>query len=116
MPAYITSPQPVQLVAVYPGNALAVVNNASVDAGITTTQQFAVGATPGNNSGTLVITNSTNQEATGQYASHDVAANYEPLSGCIIGAGASLPYNLAGGWMRFTFVSAPTSGSLIVSR
>jgi membrane-associated protease RseP (regulator of RpoE activity) len=123
MPAYITntiaSPaQPVQLTALYPGTQFVAVNNAATDSGITTSQQVAIGPTPGNSPVTLVITNSTNQQATGQYSPEDAlgTASYENLSGCIIPAGSSLPYNLQGGWMRFTFATAPSSGSLIVSR
>jgi len=116
MPAYITSPQPTQLLALAPGASCACVNNAATDSGITTTRQFAVGPTPNNHGATLMITNTTNQQAQGQFAPQDVAANYENLSGCIIPAGGSLPYNEVGGWMRFTFASAPTTGSLFVSR
>lgn len=116
MPAYITSPQTKQVSALYPGGALALVNGAATDTGITSTVQFAVGPTPGNNVGNVVIVNSTNQQAQGQYAVTDAAANYQNLSGCIVPANSSLPYNLSGGWMRFTFATAPTSGSLIVSR
>ena len=116
MPSYITNPQPTQLQALSPGASTAMVNNAAVDTGITTTKQIAIGPTPENSGYTLVIVNTTNQQAQGQYSNQDVAANYEPLSGCIVPAGASLPYNLVGGWLRFTFAVAPTSGSLIVSR
>ena len=112
MPAYpVASPS-----ALYPGSQLALVNNAAVDSGITTTEQFAL-IPLGDGSGcTLMITNTTNQQATGQYAPTDVDANYKPLSSCIVTTGAVLPYNLSGGWLRFTFATAPTSGSLIVSR
>jgi hypothetical protein len=92
------------------------VNNAAVDSGITTTKQIALGPTPENSGYTLMITNTTNQDAQGQTAPADVAANYEPLAGCIVPAGSALPYNLVGGWLRFTFAVAPTSGSLFVSR
>ena len=98
------------------GNQLALVNNAAIDTGVTTTTQFAVGPSGTSTGVTLMIMNSTNQTAQGQYAPSDVAAEYQNLSGCIVPAGAALAYNLANGWMRFTFSSAPTSGSLIVSR
>ena len=121
MPIYITNPQPTQLLALYPGRQIAVVNNAAIDSNVTTTQQFAVGPTPGNGTVTLMITNSTNQQAQGQFCPQDptstgTAGVYEQLSGCIIPAGSTLAYNLQGGWMNFTFSTAPTSGSLIVSR
>ena len=123
MPAYVTntiaSPaQPVQLTALYPGTQFVAVNNAASDSGVTTTLQVAIGPTPGNSPVNMVITNTTNHDATGQYSPEDAlgTGSYEPLSGCVIPAGSSLPYNLQGGWVRFTFVTAPTSGSLIVSR
>jgi hypothetical protein len=116
MPAYISSPQVSQVVALYPGNRLALVNNAATDSGITTTLQFANGPVPNQSGNTIVINNTTNQQAQGQYCDSDTAANYENLSGCVVPANSSLPYNLSGGWMRFTFSVAPTSGSLIVSK
>ena len=113
MPAYNAS-LPAQ--ALYPGDSVAIVNSAATDTGITTTQRFAVGPPLTGGGITAMIVNTTNQTATGQYAATDTAANYQPLSGCTIPAGSALPYNLTTGWMRFTFSSAPTSGSLIVSR
>jgi hypothetical protein len=112
MPAYPSLIPP----ALYPGTQIPVVNNAAVDAGITTTSQFALA--PGMNGAgiTIMIANTTDHDAIGQFSNTDIAANYIPLSGCIIPAGTVLPYNLSGGWMRFTFAVAPTTGSLIVSR
>ena len=113
MPAY-----PAKLpAALYPGSSIALVNNAAVDSGITTTEQFALA--PGMNGAgvTIMITNSTNQQAVGQFAPADGAsANYLPLSGCVVPPGSVLAYNLSGGWMDFTFAVAPTTGSLVVSR
>lgn len=120
MPAYINNPQISQVVALYPGDTIALVNNAASDTGVTKTIQFAVG--PSNSGSTLVFTNSTNQVATGTYTANEnyapatVQPTYEPLSGCIVNAGQTLAYNLSGGWVCFTFASAPTSGSLTVSR
>lgn len=124
MPSYIPSvtAQPTQLLALYPGRSIAVVNNAATDSNITTTQQIAIGPAPGSGGRTLVVVNSTNQTATGQYAAQDptpagVQATYEPLSGFVIPNGQSLAYNVpyGAGWINFTFTTAPTSGSLIVS-
>ena len=113
MPAYSATGN---RTAIYPGDQVAVVNNAATDAGITTTQQLAIGPV-GNQTGcTIIVTNSTNHDATGQYAPLDADANYEPISGFIVPASTALPYNLSLGFIRFTFASAPTSGSLIVSR
>jgi hypothetical protein len=102
--------------ALYPGSSISLVADASVDANVTTTEEFALTPVGSNGGCTLMITNTTDQQAVGQYAPTDVAAEYMPLSGCIVPAGSVLPYNLSGGWMRFTFVTAPASGSLIVSR
>lgn len=118
MPSYITSPQPVQLTALYPGDRKYCVNNAATDSGVTTTVQFAVGP-QGNQTGcTVMIVNTTNQQAQGQYSPDDSkgSTSYEPLSGCIVPAGSTLAYNLSGGWMNFTFGTAPTSGNLVVTR
>lgn len=107
-------------VALCPGFSVALVNSASTDSGITSTQQVAIAPVPNASGETLMITNTTNQTATGQFAPTDAltgsSTGYQPLSGCIIPAGTSLAYNLSGGWMNFTFATAPTSGSLIVSR
>lgn len=122
MPAYITNPQPTQVFALYRGDSITLVNSAATDSGITKTIQFAVGPEPGSGGVTLTITNTTNQQATGQWASQEQyagggsAPTYEALSSCIVPAGSSLPYNLSGGWACFTFSTAPTSGSLVVTR
>ena len=115
MPAYNTNVP----IALCPGFSIAVVNSAATDSNITSSQQFAVAPVPNQSGGTLMITNSTNQTATGQFAASDTSTGtgtYETLSGCIVPAGTTLAYNLSGGWMRFSFGTAPTSGSLVVSR
>ena len=116
MPDYINNPQATQVNALYKGNTFAAVNNAASDSGVTTTQQVAIGPEPGSGGVTLNISNTTDQQAVGQTSWHDVDADYQNASGMIVPAGSTLAYNLSGGWLRFTFVSAPTSGSLIVSR
>ena len=102
--------------ALYPGDAIALVNNAAIDTGVTSTQQFAVGADPVGTTVGIVVVNTTDKDATGQYAATDADANYKNLSGLVVPSGTALPYNVAGGLIRFTFVSAPTSGSLTVRR
>src|SRR5271155_609585 len=117
MPAYINNPQAVQVTALYKGNAKTLVNNAATDSAITKTIQFAVGPEPGSGSVTLTVYNQTNQQATGEwtpsenYSPSVTQPTYEPLSGCIVPAGSTLPYNLSGGWVCFTFATAPTTGS-----
>lgn len=107
-------------VALCQGFAVALVNNAATDSGITSTQQVAIAPVPNQSGTTIMITNTTNQTATGQFAPTDAltgsSSGYKPLSGCTIPAGTTLAYNLSGGWINFTFASAPTSGSLVVSR
>lgn len=113
MPAYGTDP----VRALYPGETIALVNDASVDTGITTTQAFSVGPNPTQNSNAINFHNSTNQDATGQLSPDNSATGtYKNLSGLVVAAGTALPYNLAGGFVRFTFGSAPTSGSLTAVR
>jgi hypothetical protein len=112
MPSYPAS----QPAALYQGAPITLVNNAATDSGITTTAQFAI-APPSNGAGlTIMIVNTTNQAATGQFSWLDVAGDYQPLVGCAVPAGGALAFNLTTGWMRFTFTVAPTSGSLVVSR
>jgi hypothetical protein len=119
MPAYIVNPQFVQLVQLNPGNSIAVVNNAAVDSGILTTQQLAIGPDPTGNS-QVTVTNTTNQTATPQTASTDTAAQYEPYyvqgSAITVPAGESVSSPINARWLRFTYATAPTSGSLIVTR
>ena len=112
MPAY--NAQPVRVI--YPGASIALVDNAAVDSGITTTQQVAIGPNPVNNSNVVNFINTTDQDAQGQIAHQDVAASYAVASGLVVAAGTAFPYNLADGWVRFTFAVAPTSGSLIAAR
>lgn len=112
MPSYPAA----QASALYPGSSIALVNNAAVDANVSTSAQFALAPSQNGAGITLMVLNATNQQAVGQYATTDTDANYMPLSGLIVGPGAAVPYNLVAGWLRFTFVTPPTSGSLIVSR
>ena len=112
MPAY--NAQPTR--ALYPGESIALVDNAAVDSGITTSQQFAVGPNPTQNTNVVNFINTTNQDAQGQIAHQDVTGSYANASGLIVAAGTAFPYNLADGWVRFTFGVAPTSGSMIAAR
>lgn len=114
MPAYSASGN---RTAIYPGDHVAVVNNAATDSGITTTQQLAIGPV-GNQTGcTILVTNSTNEDAQGQYAPTDNAStDYQPLSGFIVPSDTALAYNVSLGFINFTYTTAPTTGSLIVSR
>ena len=113
MPAY--NAQPVR--ALYPGETIALVADASVDTAVTDTQQFSIGPNPTQNSNALNFHNSTNVDAQGQLSPDDSATGtYKNVSGLLVAAGTVLPYNLAGGFLRFHFASAPTSGSLTVVR
>jgi hypothetical protein len=125
MPSYITNPQPVQLLVLYPGNSFALVNNAAVDASVTRTQQVAIGPDPMGNY-RLTLTNTTDQTATVTTAPNDpvlpspAAASFEPYSdegtAITVAAGKSVSFPCFGPWLSCTFATAPASGSLILSR
>jgi hypothetical protein len=119
MPAYITSPATQQVNALYPGNTLKLVNNAATDSGITKTLQFAVGSDPMGNY-RLTLNNGTNQTATVQQAATDADANYQNYSdegtAITVSTDTAKTFYCAGPWVRCTFSSAPTTGSLTVSR
>lgn len=123
MPAFLpttTAPK-----AIYPGQSIALVNNAAVDGNITSTLQVAIGPDPMGNY-RLTLTNTTNQTATAQVAPNDpvlptpASASYEPYSdganAVTVAAGKSASFNCFGPWFNCTFASAPTSGSLTLSR
>ena len=112
MPAY--NAQPVR--ALYPGESIALVDDASVDTAITTTQQFAVGPNPVQTSNVINFINTTNHDAVGQISWHDVTGDYVTSASLTVAAGTALPYNMADGWVRFTFAIAPTTGSFVAAR
>lgn len=124
MPGYIANPQPSQLVALSPGNSIALVNNAAVDTGVMKTKQIAVGPDPTGNA-RVTVANTTNQTATVQTAPQDIDSLYQQYltDGTIststtmtIATNQSVSFPVNATWLRFTFSSAPTSGSLIVTR
>jgi len=100
--------------ALYQGAPITLV--ASGETGITTTEQLSIAPPPNGAGLTIMIVNTTDQDATGEFAWVDTESDYQVLSGCIVPAGSALAYNLTTGWLRFTFSAAPTSGSLVVSR
>ena len=113
MPTYNASPA----IALTPGDTVALVNNAATDSGVTATQQVHVGPSGTAAGQTVNVVNTTNQDATGEISNlADVAGDYKNASGFVVPSGTALPYNMAPGWLRFTFGTAPTSGSLVVSR
>ncbi len=106
--------------AIYPGNEIALVNNAATDASVTTTQQCSIGPDPGGQTA-VVLTNLTNQTATVQIAPSDTPSLYQPYTylGSAITAATSTSVGfpvVPSVWLRCTFATAPTSGSLILSR
>lgn len=114
MPAFQTSGQVVRLL---PNTSLAVVNDASVDTGITRTKQFMVIPPDGGGSNGITIVNTTDKDATGQISTVPfTSAAYQNASGLIVPSGSSLAYNVNAGFICFTFAVAPTSGSLVVMR
>lgn len=114
MPSYITSAQTQQVTALYPGQSKALINNAATDASVTTTMQVFIGPDI-DAQNTINVNNTTNQTMTGQIAAVDSTANYSPYVGMVVAANTATSFNLANAWLRFT-CTAPTSGSLIVSR
>ena len=90
MPAYSATGN---RTAIYPGDQVAVVNNAATDAaGITTTQQLAIGPV-GNQTGcTIIVTNSTNHDATEAVCASGCRRKLRAhLSGFIVPASTALP-------------------------
>lgn len=114
MPTFQTSGP---ITALYPGDSISLVADASVDTGITSTQQVAIASVSGV-AAPITVINTTDKDATGQTSAIPglTAAAYKALSGLVVPSGTALPYNLAGGFLRFTFAVAPTSGSLVVQR
>jgi hypothetical protein len=112
MPAYPAhSP-----VFISPGNIIALVNNAATDSGITATIQVSCAAQP-NASSKLTLVNNTNQTATVQVAAVDANANYVPLTTSVTAAaGAAVVFDCVGPFIRCTFGTAPTTGSLYLCR
>lgn len=106
--------------ALYPGDQIALVNNAAVDAGVTTTISAAVGPAPANNEAHFVAFNSSDHDAVIRAAPADSNASYLPLyDGAVavtIPAGQSVFFYCPGPWIRATFAVAPTTGSLILYR
>jgi hypothetical protein len=125
MPSFIFSPQVHQVAALYPGQSIALVNNAAVDGSVTQTVQVAIGPDPDSNY-RLNITNTTNQTATVDVAPRDpvlpspALASYQPYSdegtAITVAANTSNTFSCFGPWLSCNFATAPTSGSLILSR
>ena len=118
MPKYIANAKTAQVCALYPGDTLTLVNNAASDSGVTKTIQFALSLdTMGNYR--LSVVNGTNQDCTIQAAAIDADVNYLPYSSqgvSTISAGTSTDISVSARWVRFAFVTAPTTGSLTVTR
>jgi gamma-glutamyltranspeptidase len=112
MPAY-PAHSPVFL---SPGNQVVLVNNAATDTGITKTIQCSVAAQPTATS-KLTLVNNTNQTATVQVAAVDADASYVPLTTSITAAaGAAVIFDCVGPFVRCSFATAPTTGSLYLCR
>jgi hypothetical protein len=116
MPSYNTVTPPPQLGF---GAYYLLVNNAVTDTGVTVSQQIQVSPSDA----PLQLTNGTNQTATIQYSPVDAdnpgtsppVLFYEAVGTVASDASASFAIQAAG-YIRVTFASAPTSGSIAVSR
>jgi gamma-glutamyltranspeptidase len=99
-----------------PGNQIVLVNSAATDTGVTKTIQCSLAAQPTATS-KLMLVNNTNQTATVQVAAIDADANYVPLTATVTAAaGAAVVFDCIGPWIRASFASAPTTGSLYLCR
>ena len=123
MPAYNASPALILSV----GTRVSLVNNAAVDSGITATQQAKIESVAGVRGGTqFSVFNSTNQPVTIEIAPHDQDVNYlqlqngdtgnETSNPVVCPAGMALSFTTAGPYIRGLFGTAPTSGSLTITR
>lgn len=112
--------------AIYPGQSITLVlNAATTDTNVTSTLQVAIGSDP-QGSYRLTMVNTTNQTATVQVAPNDpvlptpAAAAYQPYqdegTAITVPASKSVSFNCFGPWVNCTFTTAPSSGSLILSR
>lgn len=121
MPSYISSAQPTQVVALYSGNEIALVNQAGTVDPTTITASLQVAIGPDHSSqGVAFLVNTTNQTATVQVANQDTAANYKPYTylGTAITAAAATTVGfpvVPGMWLRLSFGTAPSSGSAILN-
>lgn len=113
MPAY-PSTQPR---ALYPGQQVALINNAATDSGVTTTIQAAFGFSPGNVESNWLLFNTTDQTATVEVAASDANADYLQLTTSVtVAASKAVAFSCGAPWIRCTFSVAPASGSLILYR
>lgn len=120
MPAYIANPQISQVHTLYKGDTIALV--APGDAGVTQSLECAIGPEPGVSNVTVMIANTTNQPAQAvwtaqeQFAGSSSVPTYIPIGGAQVVSNSTYQVQLSGGWLSFTFATAPTTGSLSVSR
>lgn len=110
MPAYQTSGP---ITAIYPGDSVALVNDATVDSGITDTMQVAIAPPPGDGYQLITVFNLTDKTCDIQAAPHDIDADY--VTYYPVDAGKQVQPNLPIPFLRAHFAVAPTTGSLIVS-
>ena len=117
MPSYGTTPAR----AIGPGDQVTLVNNAAVDANVTRTQQLCLADSPGFDE-ICTLSNTTNQTATVQVATTDTVASYKAFTNAdtneaiTVAAGSAITFTSTGPFLCCTFATAPTSGSLVLSR
>ena len=123
MPAFITAN--LKPVAIYPGQSIVLINNAATDTGVTSTVQVAIGPDPMGQYRCNIV-NTTNQTATVNVAPNDAilttpaSTSYEPYTdgatAVTVAGSKAVSFNCFGPWINCSFSTAPTSGSLILSR
>ena len=119
MPAYSAGNGP----GIYAGDRVVLVNNAATDTGITSTLQVALAQVGGMSTGIdLALHNGTNQAVTVQVADTDVDARYRALTeadtaeAVTCASGSSITFTTIGPFVRGHFGTAPTTGTLAISR
>lgn len=118
MPAYVAG----NAIGLTVGDRVVLVNNAATDSGITSTQQVALSQQEAAGSATLALHNGTNQTATVQVADVDATGNYRALTDAntaeaiTVATSLSIVFTCIGPFLRCNFGTAPTTGTLAITR
>ena len=119
MPKYAVGTAP----GIYAGDRVALVNNAATDSGVTKTQAVAVADVGGMSTDThLALHNGTNQSVTVQVGDVDADANFRALTDAdtnqaiTCASGSSVVFTSVGPFVRGLYGTAPTTGTLAITR
>lgn len=118
MPAYVAGSGP----GIYAGDRVILVNG-TTESGVTKTQQVASAQLPAmGTSDQFGLHNGTNQSVTVEVADTDVEASYRALTDAdtnepiTCASGSSIVFTSVGPFIRGLFGTAPTSGTLAITR